>query len=233
MLDEFSLRRLRFLVLPSRFPDEQTVVDLNRAYTCWKEVWSEALKVEMNVKDTLYSDNFSRQSHVAVLFCGQEPVGLTTLNVLNLKSQQDLDDSFFRIWPEAKKVELIQTDSRIMTCCNVTLNFRYRRGALGVSGKDLLLAMLVHFLKSTNVDSILAEVRLEKGMEKASYRTGAECLVRNIPYTIPGQFVDIVRWDRNLDMNLWDPDIRGISSYVWNKSSRVISHVKQGEIYAA
>jgi hypothetical protein len=233
-MSEFIEKKLRFLVSPTRFYPEHLKADMDSAYKCWRSVWGQALTEEMNVKDALYADNFSRQSHVAVLFYGDEPFALTTLNFMNLNDPLYQDDSYFKVWPLDAVAKLKADSTNIMTCCNVTLNFKFRKNSFGVSGKDLMLAMLVQYLKASELDSIVAAVRLEKGMEKASYRTGAASIQRDLPYSIPGQRVDLVIWKKNLDLSHLDPEIKKLSQAIWTNSSVIVERqFFQGEKHVA
>lgn len=225
MISEFNKRKLRFAVYPIRFAPLDKAAEMHKLYHCWRKVWSEALTSEMNVKEFLYADNYSRQSHVAALFHGEDPVGLTTLNWMDLTDDLYLDDSFFKVWPKDAIEGLKQEAKTIMTCCNVTLNFKYRQNALGVSGKDLLLALLVQYLKASSIDAIVAAVRLEKSMEKAAYRTGAFPIYKDLPYTIPGQRVDLVCWHKNLDLKKLDPDIKKLSEDIFSNSQQGVRYV--------
>lgn len=218
MFKELDKRKLRFLILSNKDIAVHSKTDYQKAYNCWKEVWGHAFKIEMNVPGPLYSDFYTKQSHVAVLFYGDEVACLTTLNHLDLTDQVDLDDSFFKVWPEPTLREIKNEARKIMACCNVTVNFQFRRGTFDLCWKDLMLAFLVHYLKSTSIDAVVAAVRLEKGMEKSAYRTGAHALAKNLPYSIEGQRVDIVCWPRNLDENLIDPKIYNLVKYVFKNS---------------
>jgi hypothetical protein len=230
MISEFNKRKLRFVVLPTRLYPASKKKDSHEAYACWKRVWGQAFSEEMNVKDTLYSDYYLKQSHVAALFHGDIAVGLTTLNFLELDDQKYLDDSFFKVWPE-DAIHKVKTEFHsILACCNVTLDFKFRQHALGISAKDLLLAMQLHYLKATQHDAIVSAVRLEKGMEKASYRTGAYALAKGLPYTIAGQMVDIVCWTKNLNLDCLQPEIKELAQYLWLNSSEIIDlNYYQGE----
>ena len=234
MVDPEIKDGMRFLIMSTRFVPQELHQDLARAYALWKEVWEVAFKTELGVEGPLYSDNFSRQSHVAVLFNKNEPIVLTTLNTLNLNNTCDTDDSYFKVWPDLARAKLKKESKSIITCGNLALNFNYRRGALGVSGKDLIFYLLVKYLKYSQFDSMVAAVRLEKGMDRAAYRTGAHSLMKNVPYTIPGQFVDLVSWSRDLSEEIIDPEIKSLANWIWmNRSQVVVREINQGEKNAA
>lgn len=216
---EFNKRKLRFVVSPTRFFDPSLEKDMKAAYEGWRSVWGQALTEEMNVKDPLYSDNYSRQSHVAALFYGDELFGLVTLNYMNLSEKIYQEDSYFKVWtPDSRKILQAQS-THIMTLCNVTLNFRFRQNAIGISGKDLLLLMAVYYLKSQKFDGIVAAVRLEKAMEKSAYRTGAIPLAKDLAYSIPGQRVDLVLWRKEIDLEKLDPELTNLATHIWFNST--------------
>lgn len=233
MVDVEIQNGMRFIIMPTRFVPSHLNTDLDRSYSLWKEVWEVAFRTEMSIEGPLYSDNFTRQSHVAVLFNKNEPIVLTTLNVINLKSFRDLDDSYFKVWPSLALAKLKAEATNITICGNLALNFNYRRGTLGVSGKDLIFYLLVKFLKYSHFDSMVAAVRLEKGMERSAYRTGAHALLKNLPYSIPGQMVDLVSWHRNLDDSHIDFEIKKLGDWIWQTRTEVVNIDIQGEKNAA
>jgi hypothetical protein len=228
---------LRFLILPTRFVPDAHKRDLQSAYFLWKEVWEVAFRTELNVEDKLYSDNFTRQSYVAVLFTDHTPIVLTTLNYLDLSNKIDIDDSYFKVWPEMAQRKLAKEATKVVSCGNLALNFNFRRGSFGVSGKDLIFYLLVKLLKYSTADSMIASVRVEKGMGEAALRTGAHLLMPKVPYTIPGKFVDLVSWSRSLDDSMVDPEIKNLASWIWQNRTQIVqNHIQvknQGEKYAA
>lgn len=234
MLNDLNKRMLRFLVIPTRSVEPQYQTDLNKAYSCWKSVWSKALSDEMNVKDVLYSDSFTRQQLLTAVFYGEEPLCLATLNPYNLNLQKDLDDSYFKVWPEEVLDKLRIHTNVVFASCHATVNFNFRKGQLGFSGIELLCAMLVQYLKSTDVNTIVCTPRREKRVQEACYRTGAVLHVEDIPYTIPGQRIDLITWHSWIDQDRWDPDIRSLTHYIWENSTTIVlpSH-QQGKKHAA
>lgn len=220
-MDDLFKRRLRFVIMPTRFVAEENEADLKMAYSLWKDVWDHACKEEMNC-DPLFSDVFTRQSHVAVLFHENEPIVLTTLNHFDLSLRMDQDDSYFKVWPPVAVKTLKKEARTIFSCGNLALNFNYRKGSLGISGKDLIFAILVHFIKYSQADAMVAAVRLEKGMEKAAYRTGATAIAKDLPYSIPGQRVDLVSWHRDLNINKLNPEVQELAKWIWLNRSQII-----------
>lgn len=229
---EFNKRKLRFLVIPTKSQDPVHKQDLDKAYACWKEVWSKALSEEMNVKDKLYSDAFTRQELVAVVFHGADPLCLATLNPYDLTSERDLDDSYFKVWPENILEQIRAKSPVVFASCHATVNFKFRRGQLGFSGIELLCAMLVQYLKSTDLDTIVCTPRREKRVQEACYRTGATLHLEDIPYTIEGQRIDLITWHSWIDQDRWDPVIREITHYIWENSTTIVKP-QQGKKHAA
>lgn len=237
MSHEIDRSKLSFMIFPTRFPHPSYLREYQKAYECWHSIWNQALKEEMNVKEHLYSDNFTKQSHVAVIFYKEVPACLVTLNYFDLNDPVVMNDSYFKVWPEIASAKIKKEASNIMVCGNLSLCSDFRRNALGVSWKDLMFAFVVRHLKSSLFDSVVATVRLEKGMEKSAYRTGAHPIQRDLPYSIPGQRIDIVSWDRTLDETIIDKEIWSLVNFVWNNSSIIIETPstiqKQGEKYVA
>jgi hypothetical protein len=233
MLNEIDMRRLRFVVTPIRNNPAEVSQELEKAYKCWKEVWGYAFQKELNVSDPLYSDNFTRQSYLAMILHGEEPFGLCTLNAFNLHHQKDLDDSYFKVWPQSVIGDMRRDMSNIVSCCNASIAFNYRKNQLGISGIDLLFSMIILFMKSTyDIEGIAGTARIEKKVPEACERTGATFFARNVPFSIPGRFIDLVCWKRDLDLNLWDPHMRKAAEYIWKKSTTIYIP-QQGERYAA
>lgn len=232
MINELDKRRLRFLVSPTRFFNHAISQDIEKAYQCWRETWGHAFQKEMNQTDHLYSDNFTRQSKVAVIFHGEHPLGVCTLNTFDLRLKQDLDDSYFKVWPDHVLDELKKDMNLVMSCCNASIDFKYRKNQLGFSGIDLLFSMIILYMKSTDIEGILGTARVQKKVPEACQRTAATFYAHNEPYTIPGQFIDLICWKRGLDVELWDPEMRELAEFIWKRSSNIY-HSEEGERYAA
>lgn len=232
MINELDKRRLRMVISPTRFFHPSLAEDMESAYRCWKESWGHAFHKELNVQEQLYSDNFTRQSEVVAIFHGDHPLGLCTLNRFDLSCRQDLDDSYFKVWPGEVLGELRQRMKLVMSCCNATIDFKYRKNHLGFSGIDLLFSLIILYMKSTEIEGILGTARVEKKVPEACQRTAATFFARNVPFTIPDRFIDLICWERELDLNLWDPEMRELAEFIWNRSTKIF-HSEEGEKYAA
>jgi len=232
---EVDRSKISLMIFPTRFPQPSYVQEYHKAYGCWRSVWNQALKEEMNVKEDLYSDNYTRQTHVLTVFYEGEVAGLMTLNYINLKDPVAMDDSYFKVWPEFTLMKLKKEARNIIVTGSFTVNFNFRKKFHGVCWKSLICAFLVRYLKSSSFDCAVATPRLEKSVEKICYGTGAHSLHKDLPYTIEGQRIDLVSWHRNLDETIIDSEIWALVNYVWENSSRIIktSDLEQGEKNAA
>jgi hypothetical protein len=153
---------------------------------------------------------------------------------MNLYEKIYKEDSYFKVWTPDSLLALQSQFTDIMTLCNVTLNFKFRQNSIGVSGKDLLLLMAVYFLKSQNLDAIVAAVRLEKSMEKSAYRTGAIPLAKDLAYSIPGQRVDLVLWNKEINLEKLDSELTSLATHIWSNSTVYADLItKQGEKHVA
>lgn len=235
MLDDFLKRKLELVLMPANYFSEDLEEMRLKAYDCWKEAWDLAFKKEMNFLEPLFSDGFKRQTTLAVVFYQGEPLVLSTLNHLRLESRIDRDDSFFKVWDHPTKELLYKEAREIIVCGNLVLNFKYRKNALGFSGKDLMFATLIHYLKTlSNVDAMVSVVRRDRGMEKSAYRTGAHPLITDQPFFIPGQRMDIVSWSKSLDLNLFDPTILELSRWIWMNNTKIFEDkIQKGVSHAA
>lgn len=216
MLVDRSL--LRFIIVPTRHYPDQFKAQCTEAYLSWKNIWSKVLTEEMNVGGVLHSDGFSRHSHLAMLYYGEELACMTTLNVLNLNDPVTLDDSYFQVWPETSLMRVRKEADSVLACCNLALSYQFRKGAMNVRWKDLMFAVLVQYINRISVGGMVATVRLEKGMHEAAYRTGAIAIARDIPYSIPGRRIDIVLWKKNLSVAGLDPEINALVDYICQNS---------------
>lgn len=237
MSHEVNPAKLSFMIFPTRFPQPSYQSEYRKAYLCWRSVWNEAFKEEMNIKEDLYSDNYTRQSHVAAVFYEGEVAGLMTLNYMDLNDPVAMDDSYFKVWPELAKMRLKKEARSAIITGNFTINFNFRKKAHGLCWKSLVCAFLVRHLKLSPFDAAVATPRLERSVEKICYGTGAHPLQQNLPYTIEGQRIDLISWHRDLDEKKIDPEIWSLVNYVWENSSTIIetlpSYSQQGDKRAA
>lgn len=232
MINELDMRKLKFIVTPTRSYDPSLNHEMKLAYECWKEVWGKTFHDELNVKEHLFSDNFTRQSELAIIFHGERPLGLCTLNRFDLRLQQDLDDSYFQVWPREVLEELKSHMNIVMSCCNATISYEYRKNNLGVPSIDLLFGMVVRYLKSSVAEGVLGTARVQKKVPEACERTNATFFAKNIPYTIPGATIDLICWKKDLDMSKWDTELLALTEFIWKRSTTIYKSA-EGEKYAA
>lgn len=202
-MHDVDTTKLKFHVSPMSEKNEV----LFKAYKCWKECWSQAYSKEMGLGDELFSDSFDDKDILTAVMYGGEIASFSTLKVFDLQNPIHLDHSYFSVWPKELIEQLKQEQGKIFATCNFTVSFNYRRHALGVSWKDLYCAAIAEYVKHSDFLFAVGTPRIEKGVNKSCERTGAVALAKDLPYSIEGQRIDIIRWSKDAD-NLKDPVLK-------------------------
>jgi hypothetical protein len=219
-MDELNINEIRLFLLPSRNPPKDYQREYEKAYCCWKEVWEKAFK-EMNQMKPLYSDNFTRQDEIMAFFYKDICAGIITLRWYDFGNQADRDDSYFQVYPESAIKKICCGGYRIMVSSNFAINSDFRKSAYGISWKDLMTAILVKRFKASNCDALTGTGRINKGIEKASYRMGAVPICLDIPYVIDGERIDIVAWYQDAINTCEDERISIIGEEVFERAIRL------------
>jgi hypothetical protein len=172
-------------------------------YHLWRKVWFQAYTEELSFYGRPTSNYFFEHDFYLCLLFQKKIIGLITLKDLRVDLLND-DDSFFDIFhssDELKHLHPLRNDEkkrRILSCSNLTIDQNFRGIYFDFKLKDIFFYLVRHFLLDTPYDLILSQVRNERGVQYASYRSGAREIARNIPYSkFPGQKVDIVKWDKD------------------------------------
>jgi hypothetical protein len=192
MNDEEELNRdeLQLVFLPGKGPSITDLAIYNKVYACWKGLWK-VTKIEHQDDSQLFSNDFTRQDEVLALIYKGECAGLCCLKAIDFSEGPSSDDSYFAKWPEFTIRKLQTYGSKILICSQLTVSPAFRKNFLGVSWKDLLVALSARRLQDTSCEVMVGAVRRRRGMEKASYRNGFFPLMIDLPY-IGEESVDLV-----------------------------------------
>lgn len=168
-------------------PEEIEAFDLT--FDLWKSVWKETFE-KMSGPEYLPSDNFTRQSEVLALFFEGKPIALVCHRIVDLKSRSSIEDSYFRVWPEDSKRELLQLGKNCVLGSQISIAPQYRKLFSNLPTKQIISYLSLYHLKDQGFDVVVGMMRADKGMEEVFYQSGARCLAKKqMYYDIP---VDLV-----------------------------------------
>ncbi len=166
---------------------------LGEAYRCWTEVWQETF-AELDHRDNVPSDDFTRQHEVGALFHEYECIALTFYRWLDLSSPIYRDDSYFAVWPEEVLDAACAHGAKICVSSNFTIGAPWRRAA-GCSLKDVLGALVVERFLLSEADTLVGTMRADRGMSKLTDRLGFRRLREGVIHH--GVDVDLVAFYRS------------------------------------
>lgn len=195
MSEEFKLDMLQLHFLPAKGPGPTCLARYNEVYGHWRDLWSKTFEQEFNDGNFLYSNEFTRQDEVVALYYDGELAGLCCLRAVDFNEISTEHDSYFKKWPEITLHKLLKHGKRILICSQLTVTPAFRKNRLGISWKDLLVAVSARRLLETGCDAMVGAVRRMRGMEKATYRSGFIPLAQDLPY-LGQESVDLVAYLR-------------------------------------
>jgi len=130
---------------------------------------------QLERRNDLPSDDFTRQKEVGALLHGYEWIALTFYRWVDLSRAIHRDDSCFSVWPEDTRDAACAAGSRICVSSSFTISAPWRR-AEGCSLKDVLGALLVERFLLSDADALAGTMRADRGMSRLTDRLGARRL---------------------------------------------------------
>jgi len=170
---------LYYALLPGSNPVAEGKELYEKAYLCWKEVWTQ-MRREIGVADHLCSDNFTRQDYVGALFYKDDCVALSFLRYCDYNRADFKDDSYFDNWSPAAQKELASRGNKILVCSQFTIHPKARGTTLGFSMKDVLTGIMIETFLNSDADGMTGALRVSKGVNKASENWGAHLIEKNV-----------------------------------------------------
>lgn len=221
---DFNIDNLKLLILPGKGASAAQLDQYNKVYDCWRQLWSTAFKQEiLQVDSDLYSNDFTRQDEVLALFYQGECVGLSCLRSVDFNEEATKDDAYFSRWNEFTLRKLNSYGKRVLICSQLTVSPKFRRSYLGISWKDLLVALSARRLLDTECEVMIGAVRRVRGMEKASYRSGFIPLMVDVPY-IGKESADFVAYLKEKAVSSEVKSISNIVDYLFPRSDVTTQH---------
>jgi hypothetical protein len=171
--------KLKYVICPGNNPAEEFQPMYKSMYDCWQTVWSEAYK-EMKFEAGLYSDAFTRQDYIGGLFYEDRCLALCFFRWANSSLPDFASDSYFSYWNKEDLAQLTLNGPQVIISSNFTIHPLARKGNLDFSMKDLLTGISVEFFMHANADSMAANLRVDKKVNDACAKWGADLIRSNV-----------------------------------------------------
>ncbi len=164
------------------------------AYATWRHVWTETLG-ELDGAERVFSDDFTRQDELGVLFHDDACVGMTAFRWVDFSARPAQEDSYFAPWPASARTALLGVGRRVCIGSYLTVGAAWRGMRGPIRAKELLLALAVERFLSSDADVMAGTLRNDRGMNDLAYRLGARALARDVRHH--GVAVDLVVFQRD------------------------------------
>ncbi|MBC7540861.1 MAG: hypothetical protein H7281_18715 [Bacteriovorax sp.] len=160
------------------------VYDLS--FKAWHETWQKTYQMDFNSPKSLNSDTFTRQDDVLSLFYKGECFAVCIFTHLNMTDEYAHHDSYFNCWPEDAIKALCARGPNIITCTQYTVCENFRGEGPTSLGKNpwrtLITAMIGKYFLKSGKDAMSAITRVNKGIDKVSYKNGGIQLVEGLEF---------------------------------------------------
>ncbi len=180
-----------YVLCPGSMPEQSDLKVYNEIFTCWKDVWSTTF-TELNVTKQLFSDAFTRQDYIGALYYKNTCFALAFYRWADATRSDFSNDSYFSNWSPEHQKALCSRGNNIIVCSQFTVHPFGRGSNLGVSGKDLLMGIIVETYMNSNADAMTGAVRVDRGVNGAGERWGAYVIDRKVPCDFGEKNTDLI-----------------------------------------
>ncbi|MBK9294411.1 MAG: hypothetical protein IPM57_08185 [Oligoflexia bacterium] len=205
----------RYILCPGSLPDPHFIDYYKKIYECWYSVWKDAF-VELGVNKAMYSDCFTRQDYIGAIFYKNTCVALSFFRWTNATLPDFSQDSYFANWSSAHQKTLRSRGDKIIVCSYFTVHPMARSTKLGVSGKDLLMGMIVETFMNSKADGMTGAVRVNKSVNDAGYRWGAFKIDTDIPSGVGEATVDLIGFFKDYIAKFPAHELKELAKEIWD-----------------
>jgi hypothetical protein len=184
--------RLSYHLLRPRDVGVAEVPLVGEAYRCWSDVWRQTFQ-ELENRNDLPSDDFTRQDEIGAIFHGYECVALSFFRWVDLRSPMSQDDSYFSVWSQSARDAACSDRSNVCISSNFTLASSWRR-ASGCSLKVVLAALVVERFLVSDASALVGTMRNDRRMNDLAYSVGLRSVVKGVIHH--GVEVDLMVYHR-------------------------------------
>lgn len=156
------------------------------SFKAWHETWEKTYQLDFHSTKKLPSDEFTRQDEILALFYAGECFALSFFSNVNMKDDTACLDSYFSPWPRNAIEGLCAHGTNVVICSQFTVCENFRGEGPTLLGKTpwkmLLAGMVVKYFLNSGRDAMTGTMRVNKGMEKVSYKIGAVPIIQHLEY---------------------------------------------------
>lgn len=217
----YLLEDLRFRFLDPRRCRTEDAESLVEAYACWSRVWRTTL-LELDGHETLFSDDFTRQDEVGVLFVKERAAAMACLRWLDFSLPLAREDSYFRVWPQEALDQLIARGKRVLAASYLTVAPEWRGASRRLPALQIITELtLCRFLES-GADAFAGQMRNDRKLNQLAYRYGARRLCTT---QMHGVSVDLIAAHPDeIDFGSSSPEQRACTETLWNQAWTEYGH---------
>jgi hypothetical protein len=156
-------------------PDE--IDDYNNAFSFWYKIWIET-REEIGERVSRWSDSFSRQSEIMVLYHEGRPIATCCHRYVDLRHRALFEDSYFTsaMWPEEAKGAVPTLGDTCMLGSHLYIDPEFRKSRSGLPIKGIVCSLCFAHVNGTRPDVVLGMVRIDRGLNKLFHDGGAVSL---------------------------------------------------------
>jgi len=176
-----SLESFSLSILPAKSLEQINTEKYMRAFQLWKSVWEPTLK-KLDGLSQLFSDGFTRQDFLCLIEYNDTAVGLCCFRSVHLRSEIELEDSWFQPWPKnlLKGLALEYPKALIPSWLTVHPDYRRSNGYFGPNISQILAELIALSCITTSSDIAFGTPRKDLSVTKLVSSAGATTLVENV-----------------------------------------------------
>jgi hypothetical protein len=177
---ENLFKGLKFVLCPGSLPAKEYQPIYEEVYSCWRQVWQETY-TELNLNKALYSDAFTRQDLIGAVFKNDHCLGMCFFRWCDARQPDFSVDSYFSNWTPEHLNVLRSRGDEIIVSSYFTIHPLARRGNLGFSMKDLLVAISIETFMNSQAHAMAGNLRVDKKVNEVCKKWGGYLIESDVP----------------------------------------------------
>jgi len=162
------------------YPDsiiQSELDDYNNAFAFWYRIWLET-RDEIEDRTNRWSDSFSRQSEILVLYYEGRPIATCCHRYVDLRHRSLIQDSYFTpaMWPDEARSVVPSLGQTCMLGSHLYIDPEFRKARSELPIKAIVCSLCFAHVNGTRPDVLLGMVRIDRGLDRLFHDGGAVSL---------------------------------------------------------